>query len=87
MNRRQFVMAGAPAILRGAADPPPNILFIMPDQWRGQDLSVLGNTQVRTPNLDKLAREGVLFTNATANCPVCTPARGILLTDIHACRL
>ncbi len=40
----------------------------------------MGNAQVRTPNLDRLAREGVQFTNATANCPVCTPARGILLT-------
>ena len=62
---------------------PPNILFIMPDQWRGMDLGSAGNDQVRTPNLDKLAREGVQF-KAVANCPVCTPARSILLTGKYA---
>ncbi|MBL8210104.1 MAG: sulfatase [Bryobacterales bacterium] len=82
INRREFIVAGAPAVLRGAGvqGDPPNILFIMPDQWRAQDLGVMGNRQVRTPVLDKLAGEGALFTNAVANCPVCTPARGILLT-------
>lgn len=80
IRRREF-LAAAPALLQGAAQPdPPNILFIMPDQWRAMDLGCMGNTQVRTPHLDRLASEGVLFTNATANCPVCTPARGILLT-------
>ena len=59
----------------------------MPDQWRGMDLGSMGNTQVRTPNLDKLAREGVHFRNAVANTPVCTPARGTLLTGKypHSC--
>lgn len=82
MLRREFLgtAAAAPAVLRGAEAPHPNILFIMPDQWRGMDMGCMGNRQVRTPVLDRLAREGALFTNATANCPVCTPARGILLT-------
>ena len=75
INRREFVLGGAPAILRGAAAGPPNILFLMPDQWRGMDLGCAGNRQVRTPNIDRLASEGLQFTNATANCPVCTPAR------------
>ncbi len=44
----------------------------------------MGNTQVRTPVLDRLAREGVQFDNAVANCPVCTPARSILLTGKYA---
>jgi arylsulfatase A-like enzyme len=80
LGRREF-LATAPAVLRGAGrNDPPNILFIMPDQWRAQDLGSMGNPQVRTPVLDKLATEGVMFTNAVANCPVCTPARGILLT-------
>jgi arylsulfatase A-like enzyme len=52
----------------------------MPDQWRGMDLGSMGNPQVRTPNLDRLAREGLQFTSMIANAPVCTPARGILLT-------
>ncbi|MCC6345329.1 MAG: sulfatase [Bryobacterales bacterium] len=79
ISRREFALGMAPAVVRGAAGPP-NILFLMPDQWRGMDLGCAGNRQVRTPNLDRLASEGLRFTNATANCPVCTPARGILLT-------
>lgn len=58
----------------------PNILVIMPDQWRGIDLGCAGNHQVKTPNLDRLAKEGVHLADAVANCPVCTPARASLLT-------
>jgi arylsulfatase A-like enzyme len=78
MRRREFILCAAG--LDKLKHVPPNILFIMPDQWRGQDLGSMGNTQIRTPNLDRLAGEGVQFTNMMANCPVCTPARGILLT-------
>ncbi len=52
----------------------------MPDQWRGMDLGAMGNVDVRTPNMDALASSGALLTNLTANCPVCCPARGTLLT-------
>ena len=52
---------------------PMNILFITADQWRGECLSLLGHPHVNTPNLDALAREGVLFRRAAARCtPVCT---------------
>jgi arylsulfatase A-like enzyme len=71
--------------MSAAARPsPPNILFLMPDQWRGMDFGAGGNAQIRTPNIDRLARQGVQFTGAVANCPVCTPARGILLTGKYA---
>src|SRR5215471_11592021 len=80
MNRRQFLLSAAAAAVPAQ---PPNVLFIMPDQWRGMDLGYEGNEQVRTPNLDRLAREGVQF-RAVANCPVCTPARSILLTGKYA---
>ncbi len=74
-------LAGCAGILPDRSKPArPNILFIMPDQWRGMDVGAAGNREVRTPNLDRLAREGVLFQNAVANAPVCTPARGMLLT-------
>src|SRR5882762_11327185 len=90
MLRRSFLASAAGAAFaqrRLKPAPPPNILFIMPDQWRGMDLGSMGNTQVRTPNLDQLAREGVQFRNAVANTPVCTPARGTLLTGKypHSC--
>jgi arylsulfatase A-like enzyme len=82
MRRREFILCAAG--LDKLKRVPPNILFIMPDQWRGQDLGSMGNTQIRTPNLDRLAGEGVQFTKMMANCPVCTPARGILLTGKYA---
>ena len=82
MQRPEFLSAmGAAASAAGGAEAQrPNVLVLMPDQWRGQDLGSMGNEQLRTPVLDRLAREGTQFTNAVANCPVCTPARACLLT-------
>ncbi len=53
----------------------PNILYIMCDQFRFDCISALGNTTVRTPNLDRLAKRGKSYTNAYSPCPVCIPAR------------
>jgi hypothetical protein len=44
----------------------PSVLLILPDQWRGQDIGCMGNPEVRTPNLDRLATQGVLFRNTLA---------------------
>ena len=63
-----------------AAERKANILLVMADQFRGMDLGHAGNAQVKTPNLDRLAREGLFFYNAVANSPLCTPSRAILLT-------
>ncbi len=76
-----------PAATPARAEPPvsrPNVLIIMPDQWRGQDLGCAGNRDVQTPNLDRLASQGVFFRNAFANTPVCCPARAIMLTGTYA---
>ena len=64
----------------------PSVLLILPDQWRGQDLGCMGNPEVRTPHLDRLASQGVLFRNTFANTPVCCPARANLLTGKYAHR-
>jgi arylsulfatase A-like enzyme len=61
----------------------PNVLLVFADQMRGMSLGCMGDPDVQTPNLDRLAKEGLLFTNAVANCPVCTPARASLLTGLH----
>ena len=66
--------------MNGHRGSKPNLLFIYTDQMRGQAMGCAGNSQVRTPHLDHLASQGVMFTNAIANCPVCTPDRGTLLT-------
>jgi arylsulfatase A-like enzyme len=62
----------------------PSILLILHDQMRGQALGCMGDPDVRTPNLDKLASQGVLFRNTFANTPVCCPARAIILTGKYA---
>lgn len=61
----------------------PNLVFIMADQWRGQALGYLGVEPVITPNLDRLAAEGVSFENAVSNYPVSSPARGMLMTGMY----
>ena len=60
----------------------PNILLIMPDQMRGDCLSILGHPAVRTPKLDELARQGVLFRRAYTPVASCIPARYALLTGL-----
>jgi arylsulfatase A-like enzyme len=84
MRRRDFLAAGAAPGLSAAAARRPNILFVFADQLRAQSLGCYGNREVKTPHLDRLAREGMLFRNTLANTPVCCPARAILLTGKYA---
>ncbi len=58
----------------------PNIILIMSDDQGYGDLSCMGNTDFRTPHLDRLAASGVRFTSWYANSPVCSPSRAALLT-------
>jgi len=62
----------------------PNIIFILSDQQRYDTLGCYGQELNITPNLDKMAKEGVLFTYAFTNQPLCTPARSILQTGKYA---
>lgn len=59
---------------------PPNVILIMADQLRADALGCAGNPIVKTPHIDKLAAEGVMFNNAFTNCPVCMASRGAILT-------
>ena len=61
----------------------PNVLFLLTDQLRATSLPLFGETQIATPHLDALAAEGTLLTNSLSTCPVCTPARAMLLTGRH----
>jgi choline-sulfatase len=58
----------------------PNIILIFPDQHRGDVVGCMGDPVVITPNLDKLASEGVVFTQCFTNSPLCIPARATLMT-------
>jgi arylsulfatase len=68
--------------LVAAEAPKPDILLLMPDQMRGDCLSILGHPAVATPHFDQLARQGVLFRRAYSTCPSCIPARYALLTGL-----
>ena len=58
----------------------PNILFVFADQLRGSSLGHVGQEPVLTPNLDAFASQGVRFTRAVANVPLCSPMRASLIT-------
>ncbi|MGD9496586.1 MAG: sulfatase-like hydrolase/transferase, partial [Armatimonadota bacterium] len=58
----------------------PNLLFVFADQMRAQACGFMGNRQVRTPHMDRMAQQGVVFENAVSTCPVCTPYRASMLT-------
>ena len=96
-TRREFIEAASSFPLVGAvgryADTPnppeavqgrPNVLLVLTDQHRAQALGCMGNGDVHTPHIDRLAAEGVLLPNTFANTPLCTPARGNLLTGKFA---
>ena len=61
----------------------PNILWILCDQMRGQALSHMGDPNVSTPHLDRMAAEGITFGQARSGTPVCTPFRGTALTGLY----
>jgi arylsulfatase A-like enzyme len=70
-----------------AATPPPNILFILCDDLGINDLHCYGREDHRTPNLDRLAREGTRFTSAYCAQPICSPSRAAILTGKAPARL
>ena len=60
-----------------------NVLFITADQWQGDCLSVLGHPHVKTPNLDALAADGILFKRHFAQASPCGPSRACLYTGMY----
>lgn len=67
----------------------PNVVLIITDQQRYDTIRAAGQENIRTPNLDRLAAEGMLFSHAYCTCPMCSPARASLLSGLfpHAHRL
>ncbi len=59
---------------------PPNLVFVFPDQMRGQALGFMKQDPVITPNLDRFAGESLVLTGAVSNYPVCSPYRAMLMT-------
>lgn len=65
---------------------PPNIIYILADDLGYGDLGVYGQEKIETPNIDKLAKSGMLFTQHYSGAPVCAPARAVLMTGLHTGR-
>ena len=64
--------------------PPPNIIYILADDLGYGELGVYGQTKIKTPNIDALAKNGMLFTQHYSGAPVCAPARYVFVTGKHA---
>lgn len=61
----------------------PNVVILLADQLRAASLGLYGDAQIETPNIDRLAADGVTLDHCIATCPVCTPHRAMLLTGRH----
>jgi arylsulfatase A-like enzyme len=93
ISRRSFIktasqissatLAATAVLYAKTARSPSNIIFVICDQMRGDALSILGNPNARTPNLDAMAESGVLFENSFSNNPVCIPSRKSIFTGMH----
>jgi arylsulfatase A-like enzyme len=66
--------------LDGSSETPPNILFILTDDFGWKDVSYNGSNFYATPNIDRIAQEGFTFTNGYAACQVCSPSRASIMT-------
>lgn len=95
MDRRQFLQTTAAAALSctafGMSNPllkkKPNFLFILVDDLGWTDLGCFGSTFYETPNLDRLCKESMKFTDAYAACPVCSPTRASILAGKYPARM
>ncbi|MES2695621.1 MAG: sulfatase [Verrucomicrobiota bacterium] len=92
-RRISFVLAllafavGVSSAARAADSARPNFLFIIFDDWGWQHAGAYGSTWVKTPNFDRVAREGVLFKNAFTSNPKCSPCRASILTGRNTWQL
>ena len=75
--------AQAPAAAQAPTTRKPNIILILADDLGYSEVGVYGQRKIRTPNIDRLAREGVRLTNHYSGSPVCAPSRAVLLTGLH----
>jgi choline-sulfatase len=78
-----LLIAGHPAWAEHPTHLKPNILMIVTDDQARWSIGAYGNREARTPNLDRLAREGAKFTQAFAATPVCSPSRASMLAGLY----
>lgn len=86
MKIRRGFLSGVVAIglaMAAAAQERPNIVFILADDVRWDDLGAAGHPFAKTPHIDRIAKEGVMFRNAFATTVICSPSRANILTGLH----
>lgn len=86
LSRRHFLASALPAAAQ-SPPTPPNIVFLLIDDYGWRDTGYNGSTFYRTPNIDRLARTGMVFTNGYSASPVCSPTRAALMTGRYPARL
>ena len=79
-----LVLVGFAQAQAETTERPPNIVYIMSDELAYYELSHMGNPRIHTPRVDRMATEGIRFTQALAGSPVCAPLRCNLMTGKHA---
>jgi arylsulfatase A-like enzyme len=74
----------SPSTPKEAEKKRPNIVFIMSDDHAYQAISAYSNKLIETPNIDRIAKQGMLFTNASVTNSICAPSRAVILTGKHS---
>ena len=82
-----FSLLGLFFLLSCFSEPPPNVIFILTDDQGYGDLGIYGATDIKTPYLDKLARNGAYFTSYYATQPVCSASRASIMTGVYSDRI
>ena len=82
--KRLLLSLALPVLALAAPAKRPNILFILTDDQRWDALSLAGHRHLRTPNIDRLGREGVYFRNAFCTTSLCSPSRASILSGLYA---
>jgi arylsulfatase A-like enzyme len=78
-----LLLSAQPAVAADSAPRPPNIVFILADDLGYAELGCYGQKKIKTPNLDRLAAQGMRFTQHYSGSPVCAPSRCVLMTGKH----
>src|SRR5438094_981398 len=90
-SRREFLatagLGAALAQVPVARATRPNVVFILADDLGWRDTSLYGSKFCETPNIDALARRGMMFSQAYAAAPICSPTRASILTGLYPARL
>ncbi|MFT5155368.1 MAG: arylsulfatase A, partial [Planctomycetota bacterium] len=81
--KRSLLVALFCATVIAAAAEQPNLIFVLADDMGWGDAGFNGQKKIKTPNMDRMAQDGVRFENFYAACSVCGPSRASLMTGYH----